>query len=104
MKASKNLYVVAIIDKDMSPTSYAFISEEGFNQADSNSSYMEEFSDMLLDVVDDENGMVFLDKEGNKLTFGYDTDENGANTLPQKIIKLNELGYNIKGVVDAFII
>ena len=103
MKASKNLYVVAIKGNDMSPTSYAFISEEGFNQADSNSSDMEEFSYMLMRVVEDENGMVFLDKEGNKFTFGNEP-LTVANTLPQKIIKLHELGYNIKGVVDAFII
>lgn len=102
MKVSKNLYVVAIIDDGMSPTSYEFISEEGFNQADSNSSDMVEFNDMLMDVVDDENGMVFLDKEGNKFTFGNEPLAL-ANTLPQKIIKLHELGYNIKGIVDAFI-
>lgn len=102
MKASKNLYVVAIKGNDLSPTIYAFISEEGFNQAESNSSGMEEFSSMLMEVVDDENGMVFLDKEGNKFTFGYEP-LTVANTLPQKIIKLHELGYNIKGVVDLFL-
>ena len=102
MTTKPDLYLVAIIDNDMTPAYFNFITKQQHDHVDNNTSDMEEYSDELLNAIDDNNKgrnqLILKDKNGNTIT------ESDKDNIAEAIIKLHEAGYTIVGTASAFIV